>query len=68
MKIDHIGIAVKNMEQSNALFQSLLGSAPYKQELVETEKVLTSFFAVGESKVELLEATDPEGFTTLRLK
>ena len=60
MKIDHIGIAVKNMEQSNALFQSLLGSAPYKQELVETEKVLTSFFAVGKSKVELLEATDPE--------
>jgi methylmalonyl-CoA/ethylmalonyl-CoA epimerase len=60
MKIDHIGIAVHNMEHSNALFQALLGAAPYKQELVETEKVLTSFFAVGESKVELLEATDPQ--------
>lgn len=60
MKIDHIGIAVHNMERSNALFQALLGTAPYKQELVETEKVLTSFFAVGESKVELLEATDPQ--------
>lgn len=57
MKIDHIGIAVKNMAESNALFKKLLGEAHYKIETVETEKVATSFFAVGESKIELLEAT-----------
>lgn len=57
MKIDHIGIAVKNMAESNALFKKLLGEAHYKIETVETEMVATSFFAVGESKIELLEAT-----------
>ncbi len=56
-KIEHLGIAVKDMEVSNALFHQLLGSAPYKQELVEREGVLTSFFQVGESKIELLQAT-----------
>ncbi|MEM1319097.1 MAG: methylmalonyl-CoA epimerase [Bacteroidota bacterium] len=57
LKIEHIGIAVKNLEQSNALFHRLLGSAHYKVETVTSEGVNTSFFQVGENKVELLEAT-----------
>ncbi|WP_209330459.1 methylmalonyl-CoA epimerase [Lunatimonas salinarum] len=57
MKIEHIGIAVKDLETSNALFEKLLGEGPYKQETVEAEGVITSFFRVGESKVELLQAT-----------
>lgn len=60
IRIDHIGIAVKNMAESNELFARLLGEAHYKIEQVESEKVGTSFFAIGESKIELLEATDPE--------
>jgi methylmalonyl-CoA/ethylmalonyl-CoA epimerase len=60
MKIDHIGIAVRNMADSNELFRKLLGSEHYKVEEVASEKVATSFFAVGESKIELLEGTDPE--------
>lgn len=56
-KIEHIGIAVSNLEQSNALYAKLLGTAPYKIEHVESEGVNTSFFKVGESKIELLEAT-----------
>lgn len=60
MKIDHLGIAVKNMEAANELFARLLGEPHYKIETVDSEKVATSFFKVGESKIELLEATDPE--------
>jgi len=60
LKIDHIGIAVKNMADSNELFAKLLGEAHYKVESVESEKVATSFFHIGESKIELLEASDPE--------
>ena len=60
IRIDHIGIAVRNMADSNDLFARLLGEAHYKIEAVESEKVATSFFQVGESKIELLEATDPE--------
>jgi len=60
LKIDHIGIAVRNMADSNELFRRLLGEAHYKIETVETEKVSTSFFRIGDSKIELLEATDPE--------
>ncbi len=59
-KIEHIGIAVKNMGESNALFTKLLGTPPYKMEKVETEGVNTSFFKMGESKIELLEALGPE--------
>ena len=58
LKIEHIGIAVQNMERANALFESLLGTPSYKMEKVEAEGVSTSFFKVGESKVELLEATN----------
>ena len=58
--IEHIGIAVKNLEFSNDLFTKLLGSAPYKQEGVESEGVITSFFQTGQTKIELLEATNPD--------
>ncbi|MEL1255010.1 methylmalonyl-CoA epimerase [Flavobacterium sp. DGU38] len=59
-KIEHIGIAVKNMDEANILFEKLLGVASYKTETVETEKVVTSFFQTGANKIELLMATDPE--------
>ncbi len=59
-KIEHIGIAVKDIAKANKLYTQLLGVAPYKQETVESEGVTTSFFQTGESKVELLEATKPE--------
>lgn len=57
--IEHIGIAVKSLKDSNDLFQKLLGKEAYKTETVESENVSTSFFQLGESKIELLEATDP---------
>ena len=60
MKLEHIGIAVKNLEESNALFAKILGKAHYKTEEVESEKVITSFFKAGDTKVELLEATGPD--------
>jgi methylmalonyl-CoA/ethylmalonyl-CoA epimerase len=60
LKIEHIGIAVSNLEASNKLFASLLGTASYKTEEVESEGVTTSFFKVGESKIELLEAMNAE--------
>lgn len=56
MKIEHLGIAVKSLGLSNELFEKLLGKPPYKEEIVEGEAVKTSFFEVGESKIELLEA------------
>jgi methylmalonyl-CoA/ethylmalonyl-CoA epimerase len=58
MKLEHIGIAVKNLAESNALFERLLGVGPYKEERVDSEGVITSFFQTGESKIELLEATN----------
>jgi methylmalonyl-CoA/ethylmalonyl-CoA epimerase len=59
-KIEHIGIAVKDLAASNQIFEDILGVAPYKQEAVESEYVLTSFFRIGESKIELLQATSPD--------
>ena len=56
-KIEHIGIAVKNIDNSNDLFTKLFGEPHYKTEAVESEGVKTSFFRVGENKIELLEAT-----------
>ena len=56
-RIEHIGIAVKDLKSGNDIYTSLLGSEPYKMEEVESEGVLTSFFQVGESKIELLQAT-----------
>ena len=60
MKIEHLGIAIKNLENSDNLFAKLLGKSNYKQESVEREGVTTSFYQLGESKIELLEATNPE--------
>jgi len=58
IKVEHIGIAVKNLENSNELFSKLFGKPHYKIEAVESENVNTSFFQIGEAKIELLEATD----------
>jgi methylmalonyl-CoA/ethylmalonyl-CoA epimerase len=59
-KIEHIGIAVKDLEASNELFGKLFGKPHYKTERVESENVDTSFFEMGESKIELLHATSPD--------
>jgi len=56
IKIEHIGIAVKSITDSGAIYEKLLGSKSYKTEYVESECVNTSFFRVGENKIELLEA------------
>jgi methylmalonyl-CoA/ethylmalonyl-CoA epimerase len=59
-KIEHIGIAVKNLDEANKTYAALLGKNHYKIEEVESEFVKTSFFHVGQSKIELLEATSAE--------
>ncbi len=59
IRLEHIGIAVKDLKNSNDLFKKLLGKKHYKIEAVVSEHVNTSFFKIGHSKVELLEATDP---------
>lgn len=56
-KIEHIGIAVKNIQESNLLFKKLFGKDHYKIEAVESEGVSTSFFMLGETKIELVAAT-----------
>lgn len=61
VKAEHIGIAVKDLSVSIPLFEKLLNSPCYKTEMVETEKVNTAFFQKGETKIELLESTDPNG-------
>ncbi|ASE63949.1 methylmalonyl-CoA epimerase [Chryseobacterium indologenes] len=60
MKLEHIGIAVKSLGISDDLFTKLLGKESYKKETVEREGVVTSFYETGESKIELLEASNPE--------
>jgi methylmalonyl-CoA/ethylmalonyl-CoA epimerase len=57
-KIEHIGIAVRDLQKSNELFAKLLGKEHFKTETVEGESVTTSFFQVGDSKLELLQATN----------
>ena len=59
-KIEHIGIAVKDINAANDIYTKLMGAAPYKQEEVASEKVMTSFFANGPNKIELLAATDDQ--------
>lgn len=59
-KIEHLGIAVKDLEAANKLYSVLLNTTPYKHEGVESEGVITSFFKLGESKIELLAATNPD--------
>jgi len=63
-KIEHIGIAVKNLDEANKIYEQLLGTPPYKMETVDSEGVNTSFFKTGESKVELLQATEEESAIT----
>ena len=58
-KIEHLGIAVASIEESLPIFEKLLGKKMYKTEVVESESVKTAFIELGESKIELLEATDP---------
>ena len=59
-KIEHIGIAVKDLEKTNKLFASLFGETHYKTEEVVSEGVKTSFFKTGPNKIELLQATNPK--------
>ena len=59
-KIEHIGIAVKDLKKSEKLFEKLLGEKPYKTEEVKLEGVTTSFFKVADQKVELLQATSED--------
>ena len=59
-KIEHIGIAVKDIEYSNKLFSKIFGKPPYKSEQVESEGVVTSFFDIGESKIELVASINSE--------
>ncbi len=60
-KVEHLGIAVKDIDISNKLFAKLLGKEHYKLETVDSESVITSFFKVGEQKIELLQSTDNNG-------
>lgn len=59
-KIEHIGIAVRDLAASNAIYEKLLGTTVYKEEYVQSESVMTSFLQVGGSKIELLEARSPD--------
>ena len=59
-KIEHIGIAVKNLATASSIYEKLLGVKSYKTEVVESENVVTEFFQTGENKIELLEALSPE--------
>jgi len=59
-KVEHIGIAVKDLSNANVVFEKLFNQAHYKVEEVESEKVSTSFFQLGETKIELLQATHPD--------
>jgi methylmalonyl-CoA/ethylmalonyl-CoA epimerase len=58
-RIEHLGIAVKDLDESVKIYTALLGKEAYKYEEVKSESVKTAFFQVGESKIELLQATDP---------
>jgi methylmalonyl-CoA/ethylmalonyl-CoA epimerase len=60
-RLEHIGIAVRNLATSIPVFEKLLDATCYKTEAVDTEKVITAFFRQGDTKIELLESTDPEG-------
>jgi len=60
LNVEHIGIAVKNLAQAEDLYTRLFNIQPYKREIVDSESVSTSFFQINETKIELLEATDPE--------
>jgi methylmalonyl-CoA/ethylmalonyl-CoA epimerase len=59
-KIEHIGIAVKSLKHASSLYEGLLGTSSYKIEEICSEQVITEFFQIGESKIELLEASSPD--------
>ncbi|MEI7725435.1 MAG: methylmalonyl-CoA epimerase [Bacteroidota bacterium] len=59
--IEHLGIAVNNLEESIPYYENLLGTKCYNVEEVKDQRVKTAFFLIGETKIELLESTDPEG-------
>ena len=59
-KIEHIGIAVEDLENANSIFKLILGKSNYKTEYVESEDVVTSFFDLGESKIELIESNEKD--------
>ena len=61
VRIEHIGIAVSDLDKAEALYAALFGTPSYKRETVESEAVITSFFQVGPNKVELLQSTRPDG-------
>jgi len=61
IRIEHLGIAVKDLAAAEETYAKLLGTPPYKREKVEREGVITSFFQVGPNKIELLESTHPDG-------
>ena len=61
LRIEHIGIAVKDLAAAEEVYAKLLGSPSYKREAVESEGVITSFFRTGPNKIELLESTRPDG-------
>lgn len=61
LKVEHIGIAVKSLQDSVPLFEKLLNTASYKTEIVASENVNTAFFRQGETKIELLESTEADG-------
>ena len=61
MRLEHLGIAVADLDHSRDLYSRLLGSEPYKEELVEAQAVTTVFYRAGESKIELLASTSPDG-------
>ncbi|SFM90703.1 methylmalonyl-CoA epimerase [Thermodesulforhabdus norvegica] len=61
LKIDHIGVAVKNIEEVRRLYEDVLGIPFEGMETVAEQKVTTAFFPVGDSEIELLQSTDPDG-------
>lgn len=61
LKVEHIGIAVKGFSTAIPLYEKLLNTTCYKTEMVDSEKVNTAFFRQGDTKIELLESTDPDG-------
>ena len=64
LKLEHIGIAVKNLQLSNPIFESLLNTKVYKTEMVESEQVNTSFLKIGDTKIELLEGLSSDNAIT----
>lgn len=59
--IEHIGIAVKSLDESIPFYEKILGSSCYSVEEIKDQRVRTAFFMIGQTKIELLESTDPEG-------